>query len=403
MKMAGATGRVGLGLWGMLAVLVLGACRGPDPAGPYRSELTLVDEPEKLGMHAGGGAFAASTDPKAPGLLLAPKAGARAAVLDSAPIVDSGLAFNEALISWNVDVPTGAWAMLEVRVGRSCGMGVAWSPYMFVSEWGDKPQKGERTVSFDHLESDGGGVTIAGVSGKIDTDFFVSDQVFDAIQYRVFAMCSPAHPVRLERVAVTRTAANTPLAGERVAEGATCADGLDQAAVSMVAMPVPFRSQRTTRPELSGRLCSPTSVTMVLAYRGVDLPLDTVAATVYDKEHDIYGNWPRNVQAAYALGVPGYLRRYSDWSQVAATFQTGTPIIASIAVKPGELRGAPYKKTAGHLIVLRGFDKDGMVLVNDPAARTPETGMLKYRREDLERVWLRRNAGTAYVLVGRRE
>jgi hypothetical protein len=379
---------------GVAVALGLGACRGPDPVGPFRSELTLADEPAELLL--GAGTLAASADPEKPGVLIAPRAGEHGAVLTGPPIIDAGMPFSEALVSWNVDVPAGAGARLEVRVGRSGGPAVVWSPYLFIGEWGDVPPGGEKVVSFDRLSSDGGGATFAGAAGKVDTDFFVSEETFDAIQYRVLASCTPEQPVRLERVAVTRTDVKSPLGGACVAAG--CADGLDQEALSPVAIPVPFRSQRTTTPELSGRLCSPTSVTMVMAYRGVDLPLDVVAQAVYDKPHDIYGNWPRNVQAAYALGVPGHLRRYSDWSQVMATFQSGTPIIASIAVKPGELRGAPYKKTAGHLIVLRGFDKEGRVLVNDPAAGTARTGMLAYRREDLERVWLRRNAGTAYVL-----
>jgi hypothetical protein len=75
----------------------------------------------------------------------------------------------------------------------------------------------------------------------------------------------------------------------------------------------------------------------------------------------------------------------------------GQPLIISIAAKPGQLRGAPYESTAGHLLVLCGLDEHGKVLVNDPAAISRQAGQLAYFREDLETVWLARG-GTAYVL-----
>ncbi len=382
---------------GMIAVGMVG-CRASDPAGPFRSELTLADEPAELGKPPSGAGFEISQDPARPGLVLLGPPTARGSVLDSTPIIDPEFPFNEALVSWNIHVPPGGGARLELRVGRSCAGGVIWSPFLFVTEWGDKPPGGERVVSFEGLSSPSGDVQITGVSGKIDTDYFRSKDTFDAIQWRVFAVSGREHPPTLERVALTRTdrlhALNEPTIG-----AATCADGLDQTGVSPVAIKVPFISQKNAPKDLSSRLCSPTSVTMVMGARGVDASLNLVAETVYDRDHNIYGNWPRNVQGAYQLGVPGYLRRYSNWSQVLATFQEGTPIIASIRARPGELRGAPYPKTAGHLIVLRGFDKDGRVLVNDPAGKDPAQGMVTYAREDLERVWLRRTAGTAYVLL----
>lgn len=376
---AAAFAMIVLGLSG--GSLVGCASPGPMPEGPFRSALVLKDTPERLG-----------------GSAIAPSFTGGAGVVELDPVSVPGLAFNEALVSWNVDVPPGTGARLEARVGRDVGGERLWSPYMFVADWGEAAPDGEKIMTLTELRSASTGATTP-ATGKIDTDFFVSDESFDAIQVRVLAAgaLGSSTPVRLRRVAVTLTDGATPIGS---AEPSTCADGLDREGDgSPVALAVPFRSQRTTTPELSGRLCSPTSVTMVMAYRGVDLPLDTVAAAVYDAPNDIYGNWPRNVQAAYALGVPGYLRRYSSWDEVRATFQEGSPIIASIRVKKHELRGAPYPSTAGHLIVLRGFDRDGNVLVNDPAAGTPEGGMLTYRREDLERVWLRRNAGTSYVLL----
>ena len=41
---------------------------------------------------------------------------------------------------------------------------------------------------------------------------------------------------------------------------------------------------------------------------------------------------------------------------------------------------------------------DGDIHVNDPAARTAETGVATYYREDMEKVWLA-NGGVGYVLL----
>jgi hypothetical protein len=138
---------------------------------------------------------------------------------------------------------------------------------------------------------------------------------------------------------------------------------------------------------------------MVMAYRGVEQPVNDVAERALDHDANIYGNWPNNVQAAYTFGVPGYLTRVNDWAEARRLLATGQPLIASIQADRGDLRGAPYRRTNGHLIVIRGLDENGDVLVNDPAASTPEDGIITYARQDMERVWLERTAGTTYVLL----
>jgi hypothetical protein len=142
---------------------------------------------------------------------------------------------------------------------------------------------------------------------------------------------------------------------------------------------------------------APTSLAMLLAFRGVERPTLEVAQRAFDARHDLYGNWTRNVQAAWSFGVPGHLARFADWKGVAAELERGQPLVISIAAKAGELAGAPYASTEGHLLVVTGFDGKGGVLVNDPAAEDAAKGKRVYRADELAKVWLARG-GTAYVL-----
>lgn len=310
------------------------------------------------------------------------------------PVVACSSFFNEALLSWNVEVPDGDGCWFELRVGRSWDD--SWSPWLFVGDWGRVPEDVPRVVTFD--------------GGRIDVDYFRSEQRFDRAQYRVTACGAGADAeVRVERVALCFSdLSGIPLAQPRAlprmvgcaSPGAAVA-APDRDATALRRLPVPFRSQKTQRPEIAGRICSPTSVAMVLEYRGVTHDTLAVAEACYDETHQIYGNWPRNVQAAYSLGVRGFLTRISDWETAERFIAGGCPLIISIRVeRPGELRGAPYNTTDGHLIVLCGFDSEGNAEVNDPAAGDAANGVLKYLRSDLERCWMRGSGGVAYVLDG---
>jgi hypothetical protein len=93
--------------------------------------------------------------------------------------------------------------------------------------------------------------------------------------------------------------------------------------------------------------------------------------------------------------VAGYLLRFPDWTSAAWCLAAGLPIVASVRHAPGELAGAAIDGTDGHLIVLTGYDGDD-VMVNDPAAPSPASVARRYRRADLDRVWLGR-AGIGYV------
>lgn len=350
---------------------------GPQPPAPYPHELIRH---ERFDDFWAGRFEHARLSADGRGVTLTCPPGAEA--LYESPVIAAGRPFNEVLLSWNVDTPAGAGFCVELRIGRSAdGL---WSPYLYVGDWGDTLPPAERLVTCPQ--------------GRIDVDYFRSPERFDRAQYRLRAVGHPDCPteLRIRRIAVCLS--------DLTGIPPSVAPPEDPAAPAPPAawqrrLPVPFRSQATDNPDHAGRICNPASVAMVLAYRGRDLPTAAVAAACHDPAHDIYGNWPRSIQAAYSLGLPGYATRLSDWAAVERLIAADQPLVITIRVNaPGDLAGAPYRTTDGHVLVLTGFDADGNVAVNDPAARTAERGCLTYRRADLERVWMRERGGVAYVL-----
>ncbi len=273
--------------------------------------------------------------------------------------------------SWNVVCPEGARFDFHVRVGR----GTEWSPWFHLGFWGTGGPPA------DPLRSDADW-------GEVDVDFIWTRRTFDRVQMEVVLRTggggSGAPRAAIRRLAF---AASGP---DGDPEDAPSEHPRPQSAWNR-RLPVPFRSQYWEDPEIAGSICSPTSVAMVLAGYGVEAPTADVVALAYDPDHGIYGNWSRAVQTAYVFGVPGWLERFPDWWSVRTRTAEGRPVVASIRARPGELAGAPYRQSAGHLLVITGFDGPDRVHVNDPAAREEQDGVTTYAAADLETVWLRRS------------
>jgi hypothetical protein len=170
-----------------------------------------------------------------------------------------------------------------------------------------------------------------------------------------------------------------------------------EAAVGPISrLAVPARSQMDAPPEIALRICSPTSVAMVLDYWGRPTATLPLAAEIFHSGTDSYGVWPAAVQNAGRHGVAGYLLRFPDWSSVAWCLERKLPLIASINYAAGELTGAAIPETTGHLVVVTGAEGHD-VFVNDPVGATAETVPRRYRLDEFRRAWLDR-AGVGYVL-----
>jgi hypothetical protein len=177
-----------------------------------------------------------------------------------------------------------------------------------------------------------------------------------------------------------------------------------------VDLDVPERTQRVQEsPDALGgggdAWCSPTSVSMVMAYWAVleqqpqwDVSVPAAADGTYDPKYQGCGNWPFNVAFASEHGLAGWVERLSGLEDAARYIAAGVPLIASIRVAPGELPGSPYKKTDGHLLVVRGFTTTGDVITNDPYA-LPGHIRIVYPRSAFAHVWMGGSGGIVYVIA----
>ena len=295
-------------------------------------------------------------------------------------VIHTPFPLNEVVPSWNVEVPPDTGFLVQLRMGLSGED--RWTPYYYLGVWGACTPPAEKITSDEF--------------GRIDIDYFMSRRLFDRIQYRVRLFGRPGRPgPRLRRFAVVCT---NSLGDKGLYSRTRRTIELPPKTRWQRRLPVPYRSQTVEDDSIRHSICSPTSVAMVMAYRGVERPTRHMCDMIWDAEYGLYGNWARAVQGAFVEGVPGYVMRFGTWDEVKAAIARDQPVIASIRVPHGALTGAPYKASAGHLLVIAGFDEDGNVLVNDPAAKTKEAGLAAYKADEMQKVWLDAG-GVGYILL----
>jgi hypothetical protein len=314
--------------------------------------------------------------------------------------VTSPFAFDELVASWNAATPDGTWIKVEMEATGS-GRTTKW---YVLGIWAS----GDGTI---HRTS---------VSAQGDANGFIAIDTF--------IRSKKAAPLNMYRLRLTlyraNSAAGTPTPSVRFLSAMTSAesryaipsasDGVERE------LSVPQYSQETHAgdfPEYDGggeAWCSPTSTAMVLGHWGTgptseqlaEFPLtqkpghddpwvDYAARYVYDWNYQGAGNWPYNTAYAATFGLNAFVTRLRSLAEAELFIAEGIPLVASIN---GKLPGFLFKKTSGHLLVIRGFTSNGDVITNDPAVFANDDARKVYGRADFENVWLGGSAGIVYVI-----
>ena len=126
-------------------------------------------------------------------------------------------------------------------------------------------------------------------------------------------------------------------------------------------------------PSIGGIICSATSSTMLLKYKGYDFSdkaayeHEYIAGIVLDHGNNIYGNWVYNTIGMSSFGETAYVKRFYSYEEMLHCIATTGPIAASI--KGTTITNIRPYTTAGHLIVVTGYKIEGSnitIYVNDP-------------------------------------
>jgi hypothetical protein len=300
--------------------------------------------------------------------------------------------FDELIASWNADTPAGTWIRIETQ-GRGSGRD---TKFFTLMTWASSDVDIHRTSLNGQKDAD----------GDVNVDTFVrarSAAPLDAYRVRLtlYRRAGFLATPSVRFVAAVASAAFS----HRIPSAFGGAE---------VDLAVPTFSQEIHRgeyPEYDGggeAWCSPTSTAMVLAFHGTgpgdndlstipydDPQVDYAARSTYDWSYKGAGNWPANVAYAARFGLEGFVTRLRSLTEAERFIGASIPLVASIT---GALPGITGGSTSGHLLVIRGFDRNGDVITNDPAVATDDDVRKTYGRAAFERVWLGGSGGTVYVI-----
>ncbi|RJS46301.1 peptidase C39 family protein [Nocardioides cavernaquae] len=316
----------------------------------------------------------------------------------ASPWVSPGHGFTEVIPSWRATTPAGTWIAVQVRARTSTGKLTQWQK---LGRWTSavsstyKRSFGTQDDGLSVVSTD----TLRAKSGVVFTAYSVKVQVFRAAGTTATPAIDSVHAV--------------------ASQLATAVPPVSAPMLPAKTLAVPAYSQMTHRgqyPQYGGggqAWCSPTSLSMMLAYFGrrptaseyswvnssyADPWVDEVARRVFDAQYQGTGNWPFNTAYAATRVPRAMVTRLTSLRDVERFIAAGLPVQVSITFSSGQLTGAPISGTAGHLVVVVGFTSTGKVIVNDPAASSNAGVRRTYDRAQFEAAWLRKSHGLAYVM-----
>jgi hypothetical protein len=309
--------------------------------------------------------------------------------------IPTAFPFEELVASWNATTPAATWVKLEMQAS---GAGRE-TKFFTMMTWASGDMDIHRTSTPGQQSVDG--------DVHIDT-------------FKRAADAAPLDAYRLRATLFRRTGSTATPSLQMLAAVVSSPFRYDIPSAfdgSAIDLQVPALSQEEHKGEFpvydggGEAWCSPTSTAMVLGALGGgpsddelqtfpgpdydDAQVDYAARYTYDWNYKGAGNWPANVAYATRFGFEGFVTRLRSLGEAQRFIAASIPLVASIN---GDLPGFLFGKTNGHLLVIRGFETNGDVITNDPAAKTNADARKVYGRADFERVWLGGSGGIVYVI-----
>lgn len=253
------------------------------------------------------------------------------------------LNFEELVGSWAAISSTSATCELLIKI-RVNGK---WSKYFTYGIWG----LGRNNLYYNQKDT----------NAKMNVDEIVPiNGMGDAFQYRII-LRRDSKDVESPKLGLVAITIRIPDYEYKVdVSGLNSFVDYDVAKVNQNVVPV-----------IGNSICSATTSTMLLKYKGFDFSeFDEyenryIANLVADRGHNspTYGNWVYNTVTMGAYGLSSYVKHMYSWDELKLHLATVGPVGASISGNTG------LYTTAGHLIVVRGYrEVDGKtyVICNDP-------------------------------------
>lgn len=321
----------------------------------------------------------------------------------TSPVVETE-PFEYMILSWNAETPDYTYIEIE---GRVHVLG-EWSHWISWGKWSSS------------AFTEKGRVDLPGSSGHPNEDDLAriaidelivkgqEGETADAFQYKLTLYASEDGKSTPKVRLVSCTLRNT-LPGQAIPklypEDAPDLSNFEKD------LDVPTYSQYLRDSQISGSICSPTCVAMVLGYYGIDISPEESAWNARDYEEGIFGNWSFNVASAASYGFTSYVdyvvpeEGTDPWYAVKQQIAADRPVVVSVRYrKPGfpsplpPVEGVPINHTGGHLVLVRGFTwKDGVeyVIVNDPAASANDEVRREYPADQFFEAWVKK---VAYIV-----
>jgi uncharacterized protein YvpB len=285
--------------------------------------------------------------------------------------------WNELIVSWNANCPARSRLTVEARAFD----GKRWTRFYTMGIWSE-----DNVRESVRRQRDG--------DASVNTDVLVCKRPMRSSQVRLTLTGDAAKLPTVKFVGVSLL--DTTMAPR--------SEHTNSAAYGRT-LNVPQRSQLGY--EGASGWCSPTSVSMMLAYWAkqlnrpeLDVQVPAVATAVFDPNWSGTGNWPFNMAfAGHFAGVRAFVTRMNELGDVEDWIAAGVPVALSVSFDL--LNGREKDLGNGHLIVVVGFTASGDVVVNDPWPSPKKENSVRkvFPRNRVIKAW-QRSHQTAYVVVG---